>query len=317
MEAYGLYLKGRHHLYKFTAEGLAKSKEYYERAIAVDPNYALAWYGLAYFYNLLGFFGHMTPKAANAQSSQATLRALELDNMLAEAHAMMGRLRTYEFDWKGAEREFRRALDLDPESEAASEYYDYDYLVPMKRLDEAIATSRKALERDPLAPFLQWRLGLRFYYARQWDRAIEQFRNVLELDSLYWAAHCFLGLTFVQTGKLDEAIRAFETAAQLLGGSPLALALLGSARAMAGRISEARKLLEELRDLAPKAYVSPFSFAWIHLALGEIDTGFDWLEKAIDERDGLILHLHVDPGYDPLRSNPRYPALLRKMNLEP
>ncbi|MBZ5500237.1 MAG: protein kinase [Acidobacteriia bacterium] len=316
VEAYNLYLKGRHHLYKFTGEGFAKSKEYYERAIAVDPNYALAWYGLAYFYHLLGFFGHMPPKAANAQSSQATLKALELDDMLAEAHAMMGRLRAYEFDWKGAEREFRRALDLNPESEAASEYYDYDYLVPMKRLDEAIATSRKALERDPLSPFLQWRLGLRFFYARQWDRAIEQFRNALELDPLYWAGHCFLGFTFVQTGKLDEAIRALETTAQLLGGSPLALASLGSARAMAGRIGEARKFLEEMHDLASKAYVSPFCFAWTYLSLGEIDKGFDWLEKAIDERDGLIFHLRVDPGWDLLRSHPRYPALLRKMNLE-
>jgi serine/threonine protein kinase/Tfp pilus assembly protein PilF len=317
VEAYSLYLKGRYHLYKFTGEGLAKSKEYYERAIAVDPNYALAWCGLAYFYNLLGFFGHMQPKAANAQSSRLAWKALELDDMLAEAHAMMGRLRAYEFDWKGAEREFRRALDLDPESEAASEYYDYDYLVPMRQLDEAIATSRRALERDPLSPFLQWRLGLRYYYKRQWNRAIEQFHNALELDPHYLYAHCFLGCTFIQIANIDEAILAFETAAQLLGGSPLGLALLGSARVLEGRIGEAQTLLEELQELAAKGYVSPFSFALIHMALGEMERGLDWLGKAINERDGLILHLHVDPQFDPLRSHPRYPALLRKMNLEP
>jgi serine/threonine protein kinase/Tfp pilus assembly protein PilF len=316
-EAYNLYLKARYHLYKFTPEGAAKSREYYEQAVAVDPSYALAWFGLAEFYFILGFFGFMSPKAANAQSRRATLKALELDDKLAEVHAMMGVLRANDFDWKAAEREFARALELDPKSEVVWEYYDYYYLVPMRRLDEAIAASRRAVELDPLSPFLQWRLGYRYYLTRQWDHAIEQFRNALELDPHYAMAHLFLGSTCLQTGKLEEAIHAFETCAQLMGRSPLALGALGAGYARAERIGEAQKLLDELQELAQRTYVPPLSFAVLYPALGEIDKGFDWLEQAVDERAGIIIHLHIDPLYDPLRSHPRYPALLRKMNLEP
>ena len=228
---------------------------------------------------------------------------------------MMGTLRASEFDWKGAEREFRRALELDPKSEDVWSWYDYYYLVPMRRLDEAVAASRRAVELDPLSPFLQWRLGYRYYLTRQWDRAIEQFHNVLELDPHHLWSHIFFGFTCLQTGKLQEAIRAFETCAQLMGRSPLALGALGAGYARAGRMGEAQKLLEELHELAQKTYVPALSFAVIYPALGEIDKGFDWLEKAVDERLGTILHLHIDPFYDPLRSHPRYPGLLRKMNL--
>ncbi len=152
MEAYNLYLKARYHFWRLTPDGAAKSKECYELAIAVDPNYALAWYGLAYFYHFLGFSGGVPPKAANAHSCQAAQRALELDDTLAEAHSMMGALRAGEFDWTGAEREFRRALELDPKSEDVLRWYDYYYLVPMRRLDEAVAAARRAVELDPLSP---------------------------------------------------------------------------------------------------------------------------------------------------------------------
>jgi serine/threonine protein kinase/Tfp pilus assembly protein PilF len=317
VEAYNLYLKARYQFWKLTAAGFAKGKEYYEQALAVDPNYALAWSGLAAFYNLLGFFGYMPPKAANTQSSQATLKALELDEMLPEAHAMMGVLRASEFDWKGAEREFGRALELAPESEDVWLNYDWFYLVPMRRLDEATAASRRAVELDPLSPGLQWRLGYRYYVTRQWDRAVEKYHNALELDPHYAAAHGWLALAYLQTGKFDSAIRAMETYAQLMGRTPNSLAYLGLAYAMAGRIGEARKLLEELQELAQKAYVRPFSFAWVYLGLGDIERCFDWVEKAIDERDPWLLYFHIDPAYDPLRSHPRFQALLRKMNLEP
>jgi serine/threonine protein kinase/tetratricopeptide (TPR) repeat protein len=317
VEAYSLCLKGRYHLFKGTAEGFAKSKEYYEQAIAADPNYSLAWYGLAFFYFSLGFFGHMPPKAANAQASRAAMKALELDDLLAEAHAMMGVFRACDFDWQGAQDELRRALELDPKSEDAWSWYDYYYLVPMRRLDEAVAASRRAVELDPLSPFLQWRLGYRYYLTRQWDLAIERFHNAHELDPNHLWTHMFLGFMCLQTGKLQEAIRAAETVARLMGRSPLALGLLGAAYARAGRLDDARKLLEELHELAQKTYVPPLSFAVIYPALGEIDKGFEWLEKAIDEREAILLHFHIDPSFDELRSHPRYPALLRKMNLEP
>jgi tetratricopeptide (TPR) repeat protein len=317
VEAYGLYLKGRYHFFKGTAEGIARAKEYYDQAIAVDPNYSLAWYGLAFLYFTLGFLGHMPPKAANAQAGQAGRKALELDDMLAEAHAMMGVLRASNYDWQGAESEFRRALELDPKSEDAWSWYDYYYLVPMRRLDEAIAASRRAVELDPLSPFLQWRLGYRYYLTRQWDRAIAQFHGVLELDPHHLWAYMFFGFTYLQAGKFEEAIRACETVAQLMGRSPLALGMLGAAYACAGRTGEAQKLLGELHELAQKTYVPPLSFAVLCPALGEIDKGLDWLEQAVDERVGIIIHLHIDPSFDLLRSHPRYPALLRKMNLAP
>jgi non-specific serine/threonine protein kinase len=317
VEAYNLYLKARNQLNKFTPESLAKSKEYYEQAIAVDPNYALAWFGLAYFYAHLGFFGVMPPKAANAYCSQAALKALEMDEMLAEAHAMTAVLRAVEYDWKGAEREFRRALELDPQSEDVWRDYDYSYLVPMRRLDEAVAASRKALELDPLSPFLQWRLGYRYYLTRQWHRAIEQCRNALELDPHYAFAHLVLSGSYKSIGKPDEAIQSVETYAQLMGRSQMALGWLGEKYANSGRTGEARKLLEELQELAQKAYVQHHSFGLIYLGLGEIDRCFDSFEKAVDEREVAIIHLHVNPAFDPLRSHPRYPALLRKMNLEP
>ncbi|MGD0310800.1 MAG: tetratricopeptide repeat protein [Acidobacteriota bacterium] len=194
----------------------------------------------------------MPPKAANAQSSQAALKALELNDMLAEAHAMMAVLRASEYDWKGAEREFRRALELDPQSEDVWSAYDYSYLVPMRRLDEAVAASRRALELDPLSPFLHFRLGYRYWLTRQWDRAIEQCRNALELDPHYAVANLFLGGSYALIGKLDEAIRSMETYAQLMGRSPMALGWLGSVYVSLGRIGEARKLLEELQELAPR-----------------------------------------------------------------
>jgi serine/threonine protein kinase/Tfp pilus assembly protein PilF len=315
VEAYNLYLKARYHIYKFTLEGVAKSKEYYEQAIAMDPSFALAWSGLAFYYWNLGFVGYMPPKAANALSGQAALKALELDEMLPEAHAMMGVLRVCEFDWEAAEREFRRALELAPKSEEVWMYYDYFYLVSMQRLDEAVAASRKALELDPLSPFLQWRLGLRYYFTRQWDRAIKQFHNALEIDPNYGPAHLYLGCSYIQIGKPEDAIHTFEMIAKLQGHSPVALGHLASANALAGRIGEARKLLEELQQLAQRIYVPSLYFAYPYYFLGEIDRAFDWFEKAVAERETLTLHLHVDPLYDPLRSHPRYQSLLRKMNL--
>ncbi|MGA2264024.1 MAG: tetratricopeptide repeat protein [Acidobacteriota bacterium] len=226
-------------------------------------------------------------------------------------------LRASEFDWKGTEREFGRALELDPKSENVWIGYDSYYLMPMRRLDEAVAASRRGVELDPLSPFLQWRLGYRYHLTRRWDCAIEQCRNVLELDPNYRHGHQLLDLTYLQTGKLDEAIRAFETCAQLTGRSPWDLGILGSVYARAGRLGQAQKLLEELQDLAQKAYVWPWSFGLIYAGLGDIDRCFDWFEKAVDEHNPLMLHIDIEPIYEPLRSHPRYPALLRKMNLEP
>jgi TolB-like protein len=316
LEAYNLNLKARYQLLRLTPEGLAKSKEYFEQAIALDPNYALAWQGLAGFYNLLGTAGIMPPKAANAQAEQATRKALHFDDQLAEAHAMMGVLRASEFDWKGAELEFGRALNLDPESEDVLIWYDFYCLDPMKRVNEAVEAFLRAAQRDPLSPILQSRLGYNYLLKREWDRAIEHCRNALELDPQSWA-HMLLGACSFHMGKHDDAIRAMETLTQVTGRSAFALGGLGWVYALTGRPGEGLKLLEELRERAQKQYVPSWSFAAIYLGLGEIDKAFDWFEKAVEEREPLMLHFHVHPNYGPLRTHPRYKTLLRKMNLEP
>ena len=216
LEAYDLYLKARYQLFRFTPDGLAKSKEYFEQAIALDPNYALAWHGLAGFYNVLGVFGQIPPKAANAQAEQATRKALQLDDRLAESHAMMGALRAGEFDWKGAEPEFSRALELDSRSQDVLRWYDHYYLGPMKRVDEAVTAFLTAVELDPLSPFLQSGLGYNYFLKRDWDRAITQCLNALELDPQCWA-YVLLGSCYFHIGKYGDAIRAMETLAQVTG----------------------------------------------------------------------------------------------------
>jgi serine/threonine-protein kinase len=317
VEAYSLYLKARHHSLKLTPEGLSKGQEYCEQAIAMDPNYALAWFGLAEIYNIHGYFGYMGPKVAYEQCRQAALKALELDETLPQAHAIIGTLRAGEYDWKGSEREFARALDISPEPLDVRYLYNYFYLVPMRRLDEAIAGAKRVLELDPLSPMKQVHLGIYYFYARQWDRAIKQYLNAIELDPNYYIAHSNLGNLYIQIGKLEDAVQACETSMQLAGRSSHAIGTLGVAYARAGRTGEARKLLEELNDRAQKTNVPPSMFAHIYFCLGESDKAFDWLEKAVDEQDALILHFQVSPYSDPLRSHPRFHALLRKMNLEP
>ena len=317
VEAYSLYLKARHHSLKLTPEGLSKGQEYCEQAIAMDPNYALAWFGLAEIYNIHGYFGYMGPKMAYEQCRKAALKALELDEALPQAHAIIATLRAGEYDWKGSAREFARALDISPEPLDVRYLYNYFYLVPMRRLDEAIAGAKRVLELDPLSPMKQVHLGIYYFYARQWDRAIKQYLNAIELDPNYYIAHSNLGNLYIQIGKLEDAVQACETSMQLAGRSSHAIGTLGVAYARAGRTGEARKLLEELNDRAQKTNVPPSMFAHIYFCLGESDKAFDWLEKAVDEQDALILHFQVSPYSDPLRSHPRFHALLRKMNLEP
>ena len=221
-----------------------------------------------------------------------------------------------EFDWKAAEIEFSRALALNPKSEDVLKWYDHYYLGPMKRVDEAIAAYLRAVEVDPLSPFQQAQLGYNYCLKREWNLAIKQCRTAIELDPQCWA-YMLLGSCYFHMGKYDDAIRAMETQAQILGRISFALGNLGWANASTGRTAEARKLLEELQERAQTQYVPSWSFAVIHSGLGEMDKAFDWFEKAVDEREPLMLHIHVHPNYDSLRTHPRYRALLRKMNLEP
>ena len=315
VEAYNLCLKGRYYYLKLTPESMEKGREFFKQAIALDKNYAWAWCKLARFYFVMGYLGFMPVEATTMQASQAIDKALELDNRLAEAHAVVGMLRARHFDWREAERSFRRALELDPHSQDTWQAYSLFYLAPLGRIDEAIAASKKALKLDPLSPHLLHQLGLRYYLNRQYDLAIEHLRNALELDPNYFWAHICLGQTYTEIGKFDEAIQATQSGIQLAGRTPTGLSWLGFAYARAGRIDEAKKLLKEIKDLAQKEYVMPSNFALIYHGLGEIDQAFDWLEKAVDEFNLSIFLYFGTATFDPLRSHPRYKTLLRKMNL--
>jgi TolB-like protein/Tfp pilus assembly protein PilF/predicted Ser/Thr protein kinase len=322
VEAYNLYLKGWYHLSKFTAVSIAKSKEYFEQAIEMDPDYTLAWHGVAMYHWYLGYMGFMPPKEANVQCRQAAMKALQLDETLAEAHSLMAMLLASEFDWERSEAEFRRALQLDPESTSVLTNYGKFYLVPMRRFDEAIELSRRALELDPLSPPLQWELGHRYLFMGQLNRAIDHYRNALELDPQYYLAMLFIGLIDVWAGRVKEGIQACELAVDLGGRSYAhSIALLAVAYAMAGRIDDAKRTLGQFHDLARNGYISPTHYAYIYLGLGEIDKSLDWIEKAVEAHDSFIFHFVVGQVQhflnDPLRSHSRYHALLRKMNLEP
>jgi serine/threonine protein kinase/Tfp pilus assembly protein PilF len=315
-EAYNLYLKGRYQLLKFMSESMAKSKEYFEQAVALDPDYALAWHGLAMYHWFLGYRGFTPPNKANVKCRQATLKALELDEMLSEAHSMMAVLWASEYDWKGAESEFRRAMELGPKSVDVWQYYSRYYLLPMRRLDEAIATSKRAVELDPLSPDLQYELGHRYWLIRQYDRALGQADNALELNPQFPWAHMLRGVIYIETGRLDEGIQAVEVAASMVGHTTVLLRILGYTYAMAGRTSEAQKLLDEMLQLSQKTYMPPLGIAYAYLGLNEMDKAVEWLEKAIDERDGMVMYTPSFHLADPLRSHPHYHVLLRKMNLE-
>ena len=316
-EAYQLYLNGLYHLNKYTPDELAKAREYFERAIAEDPGYALAYHGLGAYYYHVYYFGFQRPREALARCRELASKVLELDDGLALGHAFLGLLRGVDYDWPGAQREFRRALELDRPAIEVWPGYDFYWLVPMRLLDDAVSASRRALEQDPLSAFAHWRLAYRHYLRREFDLAIRQCRNALELDPNYLAAHVFLGAALIQQGKPEEGLRAVETGVALSKRSPFALGELGFDYAVTGRTEQARRLLSELEQLSPRVYVQPSSFGRIYLGLGDVERAFDWFEKAVEERDGMVLHLHLDPAFDRLRGHPRYGALLRRMNLEP
>jgi len=316
VEAYSLYLKGRHQFYKATEESTAKCKEYYEQAIAADPNYAMAWYGLAKYYWWIGYAGFLPPKTANIKCREAAIRTLELDEKLAEAHAVLGSVYALEFDWKGAEREFRFALELDPKSQEVSNDYAFFYLLAMQRIDEAIFVLQKSLELDPLSLIVQNLLGEFKYFIGQYDQAIQHWRNCLDLSPQSYAFYSLIGSCYLQKGLMDEGIRECEKALQLSSHWPLLQAIAAAAYAQAGRIGEAQIILEQLEANAPERYVPPSCFARIYFALGEVDKCLDWLEKTVEEQDAWILFINTDKSWSAIHSHPRYHALLRKMNLE-
>jgi TolB-like protein/Flp pilus assembly protein TadD/predicted Ser/Thr protein kinase len=316
-EAYQDYLKGRYWLNKSTGEGFDKGIEYFQQAIATDPKYALAYSGLADCYTSLAGFGLISSKEGYLRAKDAALKAVELDDTLSEAHGSLALIKSnYDWDWSGADREIRRAIELNP-SYAAAHGLHAVVLWQTGRLNEAIAETKLTLGLDPLSLDNNDTLGLEFFLARQYDQAIEQEGKVLELDPNYIEAYYFRGMAYSKKSMYKEAMVEFEKAVAISPTDLVALTGLGYGYAVTGRRAEAQRVLDKLSELSKQKYVSPIWMAKIYSGLGEKDKAFEWLEKAYEDHSivstGVI---KTSPIFDPLRSDPRFADLLRRTNLQ-
>jgi TolB-like protein len=315
--AYDAYMRGRSLLGSWTAEGLARAKQFFEIAISREQQFALAHDGLAETYAWLGFNGFIRPKDGFSAAVFSALRAIEIDPGLAQTHALLGMLRSQlDYNWAEVDREMALALELDPGSPVVRFRYAASGLLPHGRMDEAIAEVQRALESDPLSLFMRAWLAQYFILMRQYDRTIEECQKIISLDPGYFFSYLALGEVLCERGLYSDAISQLRKAAGRSGNAPLVLGYLGMALARSGDFVSARSVLADLYDAASQLYIPPTSLGTIHLGLGEIDKVFTCLERAIDDRDPIIIPIKTDPSLDPLRADPRFTALLRKMNLE-
>ena len=312
--AYEAYLKGRYHYNKETANDWQKARQCFEQAAQIDPNYAPAYAGLADYY---WSTDELPPDVGIRKAKQYALKALGIDSTLAVAHTSLGAVRFYaDWNWPEAESEFRRALELDPGNVEAHRMYSA-YLSAMGRAEEALAESRRAQELDPLSIPTQVTVGWAFYYARRYDQALEQCGKVLELEPNSVGAHDCLGLSFLGKGMHERAIAECQRAAILSGNDLTRVVGLARAHALAGNKTAARNALNELRLRAKRTYVPPSLFAQIYVALGEKKQGLAWLESAYADRDVYLARLNVEPAFDPVRSDPGFQDLMRRLGLPP
>lgn len=314
--AHEAYLKGLYYWNKFTEDGSRKGMVHFEQAIKEDPRYARAYAGLALCNARLGgVFSSLQAKETFPRAKTAALKALQIDDTLSEAHGSLGICRLfYDWDWVAAEKQFLRALELNP-GYALVHHEHALYLIVMARLEEALAEEKQALELDPLSLLFNTVLAWVFYFAKQFDQAIEQCRKALELDPNFPMAHWHLGRVYEQKGMFEEAILALQRAVTLSGTSPVCVAELGRAYAEAGHRDEAVKALDELRELSKRLFVSSYFIALIYAGLAERQQTFEWLERAFEERSFWLIFLNVEPTFDSLRSEPHFQNLRRRVGL--
>ncbi|HJQ23373.1 MAG TPA: protein kinase [Blastocatellia bacterium] len=314
-EAYQLYLKGRYHWNKRTDESYQKAIDYFRQAIAKDPNYALAYTGLADAYSFMSSQSISSPTEAMPLAKEAATHALALDDSLAEAHTSLAYiLLYYDWNWAEAEEEYRRAIALNPSY--ATPHHGYAYLlISTGRPEEALAEISKAEELDPLSLLIHTDHGEFFYFLHQPAQAIAQLKKALDLDPAFVRAHFLLGRAEVQNGQCDEALAEFQKARRLAENSTEMLAALGQGYAWCGKKAEARQVLAQLAGLANQRYVSPHWFAATLAALGDKDQAFAWLDKAIERRFGPLIYLRVNPIWDDLRDDSRFGERLRRVGL--
>jgi serine/threonine protein kinase/TolB-like protein/Flp pilus assembly protein TadD len=311
-EAYQLYLNGVFYRRKGGLENGRKALDYYNQAVALDPNFALAWTGVADAYRYLQANGVLDPKEAHPKAKAAAQKALELDEGLAEAHVALGLIKMDEWDWAGAEHEFNRATELNPNLAEAHHRYSV-YLTNVGRHTEALAEIKRAQELDPLRIVLRDQEGAALYFARRYDEAVQQLQNVIKLDPDDRFAHAYLGYTYEAKGMYAQAIAEYQKRIRIEGETTSTLCYLGYALAMSGKRSEAQAILDKLKTT--KEYVSPAELAVLYFGLGDKEGALTSLERAYAAHDLQMQSLKIDSHYDSLRSDPRFQDLLRRVGL--
>jgi serine/threonine-protein kinase len=317
IEAYNLYLKGLFFWNKRGEMNLKKAIEYFEQAIEKDPNYAPAYAGLASSYSHLPIYSPLPSKQAVRKARELALKALEIDKTLPEAHAALGFINMwYDWDWAGAERAFKRAIELNPGYALAHKWYS-DTFMFRARFDEALKEREQALELDPVSVLINKDLGTGYYFAGQFDRAIDALKRAIEMDPSRMHTHLQLGEVYLAKSMYEEALMEFQKEREVSGGAHAwAEMYTGWTYVEMGKADEAQKVLDKLLERSKTEYVSPFTLACFHFVLGRNDEGFKWLNKAYEERDLHLGWLKIEPLFDSVRSDPRYTALLKKMNLD-
>ena len=314
--AYRLYLLSRYH---FSRAKTQRAVEYAQQSIERDPTYAPAYTALADSYIVLGFSLQLSNRDALSRARTAAMKALEIDESLPEAHTALAQVQSrLDWNWAGAERGFKRALELNPNSADAHEWYSF-HLAQMGRSEESMTHAKRAVELDPLTLERRRHIARVYFFARQFDQALRVEREILEFDSNgrvlgLPSKHFIFGRIYREKGMYEEAIAEFRDFLKKYPGAAWALGHLGNTYARAGRVREARECLRKLQQRSNADKVGTYEVAFIHAGLGEKDQAFEWLEKAYEVRDKGMSSLKVDPTLDPLRSDPRFQDLLRRMN---
>ena len=318
-EAYSLYLKGRHSLNTRTEKGLKDAIQKFESSIKRDPKFALAYTGLADAYSILASYSleYVPPKEGFPKAKTSAEKALSLDDHLAEAHASLGLVKFYyEWDWNGAEAEFKKALELNPGYAQAHQYYA-DFVKSFGRFDEALEEMKKALTLDPLSYSIKTGIGHVLYLSRQYDLAVDQYRKVVESDPSFVPARLWFGRPYLQKGMFKEAIEQVEEAVKLSHETTVSLATLAQAFAAAGRIADAKKLLDKLLTRGTEQYVPSYWIALVYTSMGNKDEAMKYLERAFLERSSWLVWANVEPRFDSLRSDARFASLLARIGFKP
>ena len=314
LDAYTLYLKGRHHLGKMTGATLETALDCVKQALALEPTFAQAHAGIAQVHVLQAALGVVAPHTLMSVAKDAANRALALDDEVAEAHAALAEvLHFFEWDWLGAEREYRRALELNPGDTIARSRYA-ELLAQQGRAGESIAEARSAVDRDPLSSFSRFILFVTFLLAGRTDAAISEARSGIALDPSYTHHYNALGQGLMESGRHAEAVDAFRQAADRVPGDAFFLGLLGCALGLAGRGPEAHTIRSTLERRRTEEYVGGFALALVSLGQGDRDQAISWLEQGVEDRDGLMNYLYAWPAWAPLRAAPRFQALLCRLN---